>query len=140
MASVLGLPMRGLDRRDLRLAQRVRRRSPRSALVGAAWVWRVHARRRPAGGAVAAPPGSEVFTHPVLMAIVLVTALSGAGQFTLFSYFAPYFRRRARRQRRRRSSLLFVWFGVFGLIGNVLLSRYIDRIGADARGDVRWSA
>ena len=27
-------------------------------------------------------------------------------------------------------SCLFVWFGVFGLIGNVLISRYIDRIGA----------
>jgi predicted MFS family arabinose efflux permease len=27
-------------------------------------------------------------------------------------------------------SLLFAWFGAFGLIGNVLLSRYVDRIGA----------
>ena len=52
--------------------------------------------------------GSAAFTDPVLMAIVAVTALSGAGQFTLFSYFAPYFkhvaRRRARRDQRCSSS------------------------------------
>ena len=38
------------------------------------------------------------------------------------------------RRRRDEISLLFVWFGAFGLIGNVLLSRYIDRIGAAPRG------
>jgi predicted MFS family arabinose efflux permease len=27
-------------------------------------------------------------------------------------------------------SLLFAWFGAFGLIGNILMSRQIDRIGA----------
>ena len=34
----------------------------------------------------------EVFTHPVLMLVVLVTALQSAGQFTVFSYLAPYYR------------------------------------------------
>jgi hypothetical protein len=33
-----------------------------------------------------------VFTDRVLMAVVLVTALAGAAQFTLFSYMAAYFR------------------------------------------------
>ena len=28
-------------------------------------------------------------------------------------------------------TLLFVWFGVFGVIGNALASRYVDRFGAD---------
>ena len=34
---------------------------------------------------------AQVFTHPGLMAIVGVTVFSAAGQFTLFSYFAPYY-------------------------------------------------
>ena len=32
------------------------------------------------------------------MAMVLVTALAGAGQFTLFSYFAPYYKTVDRRE------------------------------------------
>ena len=59
--------------------------------VGAAWVWAT----MPAG---VRPPSLTLaswraaFGSPVLMAIVLVTALAGAAQFTLFSYFAPYFK------------------------------------------------
>jgi predicted MFS family arabinose efflux permease len=71
----------------------------------------------------------EVFTHPVLMAMVLVTALQGAGQFTLFSYFAPYFKLRFDATP-AQASALFAWFGLFGLIGNLLLTRTIDRVGA----------
>ena len=66
------------------------------------------------------------------MGIVLVTALGAAGQFTLFSYFAPYFRATLDAGP-VQMSLLFFWFGAFGFIGNVLLSRWIDRLGA-ARG------
>ena len=68
------------------------------------------------------------------MAMVAVTALSGAGQFTLFSYFAPYFSD-VLRPRTEQSSLLLVWFGAFGVIGNLVLTRFIDRVGAHARGD-----
>ncbi|MBL0726908.1 MFS transporter [Piscinibacter sp. HJYY11] len=71
----------------------------------------------------------EVFTHPVLMAIVLVTALCGAGQFTLFAYMAPYYRQ-VIGANAAETSFLFFWTGAFGLLGNLLLSRYIDRIGA----------
>jgi predicted MFS family arabinose efflux permease len=98
--------------------------------AGAAWwVWAV----MPDG---VKPPAMrlaawrEVFTHPVLMAIVLVTALSGAGQFTLFAYMAPYFRQVIGADA-AGTSFLFFWFGAFGLLGNLLLSRYIDRVGAD---------
>jgi predicted MFS family arabinose efflux permease len=70
-----------------------------------------------------------VFTHPVLMAIVAVTALSSAGQFTLFSYFAPYYRQ-VLGASAGQVSLLFLWFGAIGLLGNVLLTRSIDRVGA----------
>ncbi len=71
----------------------------------------------------------EVFTHPVLMAIIAVTALTGAGQFTLFAYMAPYYRQ-VIGANAAETSFLFFWFGAFGLLGNLLLSRYIDRIGA----------
>ncbi len=70
----------------------------------------------------------ELFMHPALMAVVAVTALSGAGQFTLFSYFAPYCRRVLGADA-AATSLLFAWFGIFGLVGNVMLSRWIDRAG-----------
>ena len=101
------------------------------ALLGAAsalWVWRVvpDGIRPPALNLAA---WREVLTHPALMAIVAVTALSGAGQFTLFSYFAPYYKA-VLGAGATEISLLFAWFGAFALVGNVLLSRHVDRIGA----------
>ncbi len=98
------------------------------ALIGAAWVWRA----MPAGirpPALSAGAWRQALTNPVLMAVVAVTALQGAGQFTLFSYFAPYYRNVIGASA-TEVSLLFGWFGAFGLIGNLILSRYIDRIGA----------
>ncbi len=71
----------------------------------------------------------RVFTHPLLMLIVAVTALSSAGQFTLFSYFAPYYSQVLGASAAQISGL-FLWFGAVGLAGNVLLTRFIDRIGA----------
>lgn len=98
------------------------------SLVGAFWVWRAlpNGVRPPALGRSA---WAEVFTHPALMAIVTVTALSGAGQFTLFAYFAPYYRQVLQADASTVSGL-FAWFGGFGLLGNLLLSRYVDRVGA----------
>jgi len=82
---------------------------------------------RPA--ALSARAWREVLTHPVLMAVVLVTALSGAGQFSLFAYFATYYRQELHASA-GLVSFLFFWFGGFGLAGNVLLSRHVDRFGA----------
>ena len=71
----------------------------------------------------------KALTHPVLMGMVAVTAISSAGQFTLFSYFAPYYRQ-VLGASATQVSLLFFWFGAFGLLGNVVLSRHVDRLGA----------
>jgi predicted MFS family arabinose efflux permease len=60
---------------------------------------------------------------------VAVTAMSSAGQFTLFSYFAPYYSQ-VLGASAAQIGLLFLWFGAVGLLGNVLLTRTIDRIGA----------
>ena len=70
----------------------------------------------------------DLFSHPVLMAMVAVTAIQSAGQFALFSYLAPYYKR-VLGATPGEITLLFVWFGAFGLIGNLLLSRFIDRTG-----------
>jgi predicted MFS family arabinose efflux permease len=120
---------------------------PLSAYVGESWGWRwafvgVAAMSLGAAALVwrALPEGIRpaalsladwrtVFTHPLLMAIVGVTALSSAGQFTLFSYFAPYYSQ-VLGASAAQISLLFLWFGAVGLTGNVLLTRLIDRIGA----------
>ena len=97
--------------------------------IGAVWVLAtVPARVRPATLTLAA--WRAAFGNPVLMAIVFVTALAGAGQFTLFSYFAPYFKDVVGAGT-REVTLLFVVFGIFAVVGNTLASRHVDRVGAD---------
>jgi predicted MFS family arabinose efflux permease len=100
-----------------------------ASLVAAAWVWRA----MPDG--VKPPPLSlaawkETFRSKALMTTVLVTVLYAAGQFVQFSYFAPYFKYKLGITP-AELSVLFMWFGAFGLLGNVVMSRNIDRIGAD---------
>ncbi len=71
-----------------------------------------------------------IFTDKVLMAMVLVTALHSTGQFTLFAYIAPYFKLELAASP-AQISLLFLGFGASGLIGSVLLSKSIERLGID---------
>jgi len=77
----------------------------------------------------------SVLTHPVLMAMVAVTALSGAGQFTLFSYFTPYYKTQVGASA-EQITLLLMWFGLFGLVGNVVLTRVVDRVGPHAAATI----
>jgi len=84
---------------------------------------------KPAG--LSAHDWRGALTNRALMAMVLVTALQSAGQFTIFSYFAPYYRVVLNANAEQVSAML-VWFGAFGLVGNVLLTRAIDRVGANA--------
>jgi predicted MFS family arabinose efflux permease len=98
------------------------------SLTAAAAVWRA----MPDGvkpAALSLASWRHVFTTPVLVALVAVTAFSGAGQFTVFSYFAPYYRQ-VLHASAAEVSFLFLWFGAFGLVGNLLLTRSIDRFGA----------
>ena len=98
-------------------------------VVAAVWVFAVMPNGvRPA--ALSLRAWKDVFTSPVLMAMVLVTALSGAGQFTLFSDFAPYYKHQIGAST-EQITLLLMWFGAFALIGNVVLTRVIDRVGAN---------
>ena len=98
-----------------------------SAVTGV-WVWRA----LPAGirtQALSRHDWKLALTHPLLIGVVAVTALSAAGQFTVFSYFAPYYRQ-VLGASPAQVSLLFLWFGAFGLAGNMLVGRGIDRLGA----------
>src|SRR4051812_41667014 len=98
------------------------------SLASAAWVWLA----MPDGvkpAALSRAAWSETFRSRALMTCVLVTVLYAAGQFVLFSYFAPYFRQKLAMSA-GALSLFFMWFGAFGLVGNMLMSRYIDRIGS----------
>lgn len=70
----------------------------------------------------------RVFSQPRLMGLVAITVISGAGQFTVFSYTAPYYKQVLGADA-TTSSLLFMWYGVFALVGNLLLTRWIDRRG-----------
>jgi predicted MFS family arabinose efflux permease len=71
----------------------------------------------------------QVYTQPALLAIVGVTALASAGQFTLFSYLTPYCRQ-VLDANASSISLLFLWYGAIALGANMLLSRHVDRVGA----------
>jgi predicted MFS family arabinose efflux permease len=128
MASVLGLPLSAWigDSFGWRFAFAA---IAGLSLLAAAWVFAVMPDGvRPAALSLAA--WKDVFSSPLLMAIVAVTFLTGAGQFTLFAYFKPYFRD-VLHASTLESSLLLVWFGAFGVFGNIVLTRFIDRIGAD---------
>ena len=98
------------------------------SVVSAVWVWRA----MPNG--VRPPPLSlaawkEALGSPAIMLCILVTVLYSAGQFVLFAYFAPYYKARINITP-AELSVLFAWFGAFGLLGNILLSRHVDRLGA----------
>ncbi|WP_066266814.1 MFS transporter [Hydrogenophaga palleronii] len=98
------------------------------SFVSGAWVWRA----MPDGikpAALSRESWGRTVGSAALMSAVAVTLLSAFGQFTLFSYFAPYFAQTLGAGG-AALSLMFLWFGVFGLAGNVVVTRSIDRIGA----------
>jgi predicted MFS family arabinose efflux permease len=98
------------------------------SVASAAWVWLT----LPQGihpAALSKAAWSRVLRSPVLMGIVAVTALQGAGQFVLSSYFGPVLKQDFGAD---PTTLSLVWglFGVFGVLGNMVVSRFIDRVGA----------
>jgi predicted MFS family arabinose efflux permease len=97
------------------------------SLASAIWVWRT----MPDGvkpPALSAAAWRETFRSRALMLCVLVTVLYAAGQFVLLSYWAPYYKLKIGITP-GQLSLLFLWFGAFGFLGNMLMSRHVDRIG-----------
>lgn len=98
------------------------------SFASAVWVWR----SMPDGvkpPALSLAAWRETLRSRALMVCVGVTVLYAAGQFVQLSYLAPYFKAKIGITP-GELGLLFMWFGVFGFIGNMLMSRHIDRIGA----------
>ena len=98
------------------------------SVVSALWVWRA----MPSGvkpPALSRAAWAATLQSPALMSCVLVTTLYAAGQFVLFAYFAPYFKASLNISALQLSAF-FMWMGVFGLLGNIWMSRHVDRLGA----------
>lgn len=127
MASVLGLPIGALIGGHLgwRMAFGA---IALLSVVSAASIWFTLPNGiRPA--ALTAAAWSRVLRSPVLMGIVSVTALQGTGQFVLFSYFGPILKQSFGADA-TTLSVMWALFGACGLIGNMVVSRFIDRVGA----------
>jgi predicted MFS family arabinose efflux permease len=96
--------------------------------LGTGWVWfSMRSNVRPP--ALSVQSWRQTLGSKPLMLCILVTVLYSAGQFVLFSYFAPYFKFMLNISP-AELSMLFACFGTFGLVGNVIMTRYIDRWGA----------
>jgi predicted MFS family arabinose efflux permease len=127
LASVIGMPLSALIGGLLGWRSAMAMVAVLS-VASAAWVWRALPRGvKPPALSLAA--WRETLRSRALMIAVSVTVLSAAGQFVLFSYLAPYFRHQLDLAP-GALSLYFLCFGAFGLVGNMLMARHIDRIGA----------
>lgn len=99
------------------------------SLISAAWVWGVLPDKI-APHVMTLAAWRETFNSKPLVLTLLVTVISASGQFFLTAYFAPYFKLTLLTTP-DELSLLLGWFGACGLFGNVMLSRHVDRFGAD---------
>ena len=127
MASVLGLPIGALIGGHLGWRMAFAAIAALS-VASATSVWLTLPNGiRPA--ALTAAAWSRVLRSPVLMGIVSVTALQGVGQFVLFSYFGPILKQSFGADA-TTLSVMWALFGACGLVGNMVVSRFIDRVGA----------
>jgi predicted MFS family arabinose efflux permease len=98
------------------------------SLIGMLWVWFAVPPRlfvAPMDGKAWRQLGS----NPVVLLVVATTVVLGTGQFVLFSYLAPALKESLGASG-QTVSLIFLWFGVAGVTGNMLAARRIDRLGA----------
>lgn len=127
MASVLGLPIGALIGGHLGWRMAFVAIALLSIVSAASIRFTLPSGIRPA--ALTAAAWSRVLRSPVLMGIVSVTALQGTGQFVLFSYFGPILKQSFGADA-TTLSVMWALFGACGLIGNMVVSRFIDRVGA----------
>ncbi|SIQ00426.1 MFS transporter [Pseudacidovorax sp. RU35E] len=127
LASVLGLPMAAFLGGHLGWRAAFAVIAVFTAL-GSVWIWRT----MPDG--IRPPPLSregwrKVLFHPVLMAVVAITLLQAAGQFVLFSYFGPLLVQQFQASP-AQLSMIWLWLGLCGVVGNLLATRYMDKLGS----------
>jgi predicted MFS family arabinose efflux permease len=98
------------------------------ALISSFWVWRA----MPNGvkpPALSRAAWASTLHSSALMTCILVTTLYAAGQFVLFAYLSPYYKAKFDISPLELSAL-FMWMGALGLLGNIWMSRNVDRLGA----------
>jgi predicted MFS family arabinose efflux permease len=97
------------------------------SVASALWVWRsMPDGVRPPTLSLAA--WRATLGSRALMLSILVTVLYSVGQFVLMAYLAPYFKQKLA-VTPIELSLYFMWFGAFGFVGNLTMSRHVDRVG-----------
>ncbi len=127
MASVLGLPIGALIGGHLGWRMAFLAIAALS-VVSAASVWLTLPQGiRPA--ALTAAALSRVLSSPVLMGILSVPSRQGAGQSVSFGDFGPILKQGFGADA-TTLSVMWALFGACGLVGNMVVSRFIDRIGA----------
>ena len=98
------------------------------SMAGAYWLWRqMPAKVLPPALSMAA--WRQTLSSRTIWVTLSVTMMMAAGQFVLFSYMAPFAKARLGVSP-GEFSLLLLAYGSMGFVGNALLSRFIDRIGA----------
>ncbi|RZL04287.1 MAG: MFS transporter [Rubrivivax sp.] len=127
LASVLGVPLTAWigERLGWRLAMGL---IAAGSLASAVWV---HASvpRNVLPPRLTLDAWRQVFSSPVLVAVVLVSCLQSAGQVTVLAFIAPYFKQ-VHGASPEQISLVFAYFGGVALLGNIILNKVIDRVGA----------
>lgn len=73
----------------------------------------------------------SVITHPQLVAVLIVTMLSAAGQFVVFCVLSPLLRD-GFGAAPEQVPFAFIIAGIAGIVGNILATRLVGRFGNDA--------
>lgn len=81
------------------------------------------------GAAMSLAGWGELFRNRLVVMLVGATALASAGQFIIFTYFGPLLARTASASAGEIAAC-FAVFGVSGLVGNIVASRVVGRVGA----------
>ena len=98
------------------------------SLLGASWLWR-QMPSKVLPPALSAAAWRQTLSSRTIWVTLSVTMMFAAGQFVLFSYLAPYVKTRFD-VTPGEFSLMLLAYGSMGFVGNALLSRFIDRLGA----------
>lgn len=98
------------------------------SLVSATWLWlKLPIDMKPP--ALKKSDWIALWQHPLLVRGAFVTVMYSAGQFVLFAYMAPVMRDQVGLSV-DQFSIVLIWLGVWGMIGSLLISQVIDRLGA----------
>ena len=99
------------------------------SLLSALWLWlKMPANIKPT--ALKSSDWIALWRHPLLVRGALITVLYSAGQFVLYAYLAPVMRDQVGLSI-DQFSMVLLWLGVLAVVGNLLSSQFIDRLGAE---------